>query len=78
MHFQHETYNPGFERFHKMLEGFPTVNFIGHAQTFWANIDKNHVQSAMYPKGPVTPGGITDRFVIGLPDIYGDLWLVRA
>ncbi len=73
MHFQHETYNLGFERFHKMLEKFPKVNFIGHAQTFWGNIDKNHQQAVMYPKGPVTPGGITDRLLSDYPNIYGDL-----
>jgi predicted TIM-barrel fold metal-dependent hydrolase len=73
MHFQHETYNLGFERFHKMLEKFPKVNFTGHAQTFWGNIDKNHQQPVMYPKGPVTPGGITDRLLSDYPNVYGDL-----
>src|SRR5206468_3760818 len=73
MHFQHETYNLGFERFHKMLEKYPTVNFIGHAQTWWGNIDKNHDQKVMYPKGPITPGGITDRLLSDYPNAYGDL-----
>jgi predicted TIM-barrel fold metal-dependent hydrolase len=73
MHFQHETYNLGFERFHRMLEKFPKVNFIGHAQTWWGNIDKNHQQPVMYPKGAVTPGGITDRLLADYPNIYGDL-----
>ena len=73
MHFQHETYNMGIERFHKMLEKFPTVSFIGHAQTFWGNIDKNHQQPVMYPKGPVTPGGITDRLLSDYANMYGDL-----
>jgi predicted TIM-barrel fold metal-dependent hydrolase len=73
MHFQHETYNLGFERFHKMLEKFPTVNFIGHAQTWWGNIDRNHQQAVMYPKGPVTPGGITDRLLADYPNAFGDL-----
>ncbi len=73
MHFQHETYNFGFERFHKMLAKYPTVNFIGHAQTWWGNIDKNHQQPVLYPKGPVTPGGITDRLLSDYPNIYGDL-----
>ncbi|HXB72116.1 MAG TPA: amidohydrolase family protein [Candidatus Acidoferrales bacterium] len=73
MHFQHETYNLGFERFHKMLEKFPKVNFIGHAQTWWGNIDKNHQQAVMYPKGPVTGGGITDRLLTDYPNVYGDL-----
>jgi predicted TIM-barrel fold metal-dependent hydrolase len=73
MHFQYQTYNLGFERFHKMLEKYPTVNFIGHAQTWWANIDKNCQQAVLYPKGPVTPGGITDRLLSDYPNMYGDL-----
>ncbi|HZQ53554.1 MAG TPA: amidohydrolase family protein [Bryobacteraceae bacterium] len=73
MHFQHKVYNMGFERFHRMLEMYPTVNFIGHAQTWWANIDKKCDQSVLYPKGPVTPGGITDRLLSDYPNIYGDL-----
>jgi predicted TIM-barrel fold metal-dependent hydrolase len=73
MHFQHETYNLGFERFHTMLKKYSTVNFIGHAQTWWGNIDKNHNQAVMYPKGPVTPGGITDRLLADFPNMYGDL-----
>ena len=73
LHFQHETYNLHFERFHKILEKFPKVNFIGHAQTWWGNIDKNHDQKAMYPKGKVTPGGITDRWLAVYPNMYGDL-----
>lgn len=73
MHFEHETYNLGIERFHKMLEKYPSVNFIGHAQTWWGNIDKNHQQPVMYPKGPVTPGGITDRLLTDYGNMYGDL-----
>jgi len=56
-----------------MLEKYSTVNFIGHAQTFWGNIDKNHQQAVLYPKGPVTPGGITDRLLSDYPNMYGDL-----
>lgn len=74
MHWQHEMYNYGFERFYKMLEKYPKVNFIGHAQTWWANIDKNHTdQSVLYPKSPVTAGGITDRYLSDYPNMYGDL-----
>lgn len=74
MHWQFKMYNYGFERFHKMLERYPTVNFIGHAQTWWANIDKNHDdQAVLYPKGPVTAGGLTDRYLSDYPNMYGDL-----
>ncbi len=74
MHWQFGMYNHGFERFYKMLEKYPTVNFLGHAQTWWANIDKGHGdQSVLYPKGPVTPGGLTDRYLGDYPNMYGDL-----
>ncbi|MCW3107481.1 MAG: Amidohydrolase, partial [Segetibacter sp.] len=74
MHWQYQMYNYGYERFYKMLEKYPKVNFIGHAQTWWANIDKNHKDQAMlYPKGAVTEGGITDRYLRDYPNMYGDL-----
>ena len=72
-HFQHNKYNTGFQNFHKLLERHPRVNFVGHAQTWWGNIDKNHVQDVMYPKGKLTPGGITDRLLSDYANIYGDL-----
>lgn len=73
MHFQYETYNLRFDRFYKLLEKYPTVNFIGHAQTWWANIDKNCQQQILYPKGRVMPGGVTDRLLSDYPNCYGDL-----
>ena len=73
IHFEHEAYNMGIERFHKMLEKFPDVDFIGHAQTWWGNVDADHDQSVMYPKTPVTPGGITDRLLSDYGNVYGDL-----
>ena len=75
MHWQVKMYNYGFERFHKVLEKHPRTNFIGHAQTWWANIDKNYKDdsSNLYPKGPVTPGGITDRYLSDYANMYGDL-----
>lgn len=74
MHWQFGRYNMGFERFYRMLEKYPKVAFIGHAQTWWANIDKGHAdQSVLYPKGPVTAGGLTDRYLGDYPNMFGDL-----
>ena len=73
LHFQFARYNTSFDRFHRMLEKYPAVNFIGHAQTWWANIDAKAEQSVLYPKGAVTPGGITDRLLADYPNIFGDL-----
>lgn len=73
LHFQHRTYNLGFDRFDKILEQFPKTNFIGHAQTWWGNIDKHHKQEEMYPKGKVTAGGLTDRYLADYPNMFADL-----
>ncbi len=74
LHVQFQMYNYGFERFYTMLEKYPRVTFIGHAQTWWANIDRNHTdQSLLYPKGPITPGGLTDRYLRDYENMYGDL-----
>jgi predicted TIM-barrel fold metal-dependent hydrolase len=73
MHFMHGRYNTGIENMHKTLEKFPTVNFIGHAQTWWANIDKNHKQEELYPLTKVAPGGITDRLLSDYPNMFGDM-----
>ena len=74
LHFQHATYNLGFERFGDVLKKHPRTTFIGHAQTWWANIDKNHTdQAVLYPKGPVTPGGWTDRYLADYPNMFADM-----
>ncbi len=72
LHFQHAVYNTGIENFHKTLAKFPRVNFIGHAQTWWGNVDAKHDQKVLYPTGKVTPGGITDRLLADYPNMFGD------
>jgi len=74
MHFQHGTYNRGYERLGTMLEKFPQTIFIGHAQTVWANIDKNHTdQKVLYPTGKVTAGGLTDKYLADYPNMFADM-----
>jgi uncharacterized protein len=74
LHLQHGTYNLGIERLPKMLEKYPKTIFIGHAQTWWANIDKSHAdQTVLYPKGKVTPGGLTDRYLADYPNMFADM-----
>ncbi len=73
LHFEHEKYNLGIENLSKILEAYPDVNFIGHAQTWWGNISADLDPTVMYPKGPVKPGGLTDRLLADYPNIYGDL-----
>jgi predicted TIM-barrel fold metal-dependent hydrolase len=73
LHFQHERYNLGYERFDKVLEKYPTVSFIAHAQTTWGNVDAKHDQPVLYPKGKVTPGGLTDQWLTRYPNFFADL-----
>jgi len=73
LHFQHKTYNLGYERLYKVLEKYNTVNFIAHAQTTWANIALDPVQTDLYPKGKVTPGGLTDKWLSNYPNFFADL-----
>ncbi len=73
LHFQHGKYNMNFMRFHKILEKYPQVNFIGHAQTWWGNIDRRHEQAVLYPKTKVTLGGLSDRWLSDYPNMFGDL-----
>ncbi len=73
LHFEYETYNTGFERFDKVLKAYPKVNFIGHAQTWWGNVSTDLNQLDLYPKGPVKPGGLTDKLLGDYANLYADL-----
>ena len=77
LHFQDgpkgETYNDGIQRFGAILKAYPKTTFIGHANSFWANISTEAPSEIAYPKGPVKRGGVTDRFLSDFPNLYGDL-----
>jgi predicted TIM-barrel fold metal-dependent hydrolase len=74
IHFQEGTYNSGFPRFGRMVERYPDVTFIGHASTWWYNIDGGfRPESDRRPTGRPVPGGLTDRWLKDYPNLYGDL-----
>jgi predicted TIM-barrel fold metal-dependent hydrolase len=73
LHFEHEMYNTGFERFEKILKAYPKVNFIGHAQTWWGNISAELNPLDLYPKGRVKSGGLTERLLADYPNLFADL-----
>lgn len=75
IHWKYEVYSFGFPRFYRMLEKHPKTKFIGHAQTWWGNIDKKQQDHPWdtYPKGPVIKGGLTDRYLSDYENMYGDL-----
>jgi predicted TIM-barrel fold metal-dependent hydrolase len=51
------------------------VKFIAHAQTTWANVDRNNVDNpgALYPKTPYSAGGVTDQYLRDYENFYTDI-----
>lgn len=79
LHFEYGAYNYNFAAFERVLRDFPRTVFIGHAQAWWANVsaDAPSIPDAAgftaYPRGPVVPGGLTDRWLGEFPNLFGDL-----
>jgi uncharacterized protein len=80
MHFQEVsqsgsqgTFNTGLKTFDAMLKAYPKTTFIGHADAFWANVSADYADDTSYPKGPITPGGVTDKFLGEYPNLYADM-----
>jgi uncharacterized protein len=73
IHFEEGGFNSGFKRLPDLLRGHPKTIFIGHAQTWWANISAETANEAGYPTGPVKSGGLTDKLLSDYPNIYGAL-----
>jgi predicted TIM-barrel fold metal-dependent hydrolase len=65
--------NTGIERFESVVKAYPKATFIGHAQTWWCNISADVDPTVLYPKGPVKPGGLTDRLLSDYENLYSDL-----
>ena len=76
IHFQEDTqgtFNSGLKTFDAMLKAFPKTKFIGHANAFWANVSADYADDVSYPKSPIKPGGVTDRFLGDYANLYGDM-----
>ncbi len=77
LHFQDgpegQVFNGGIQRFASILKAYPKTTFIGHANSFWANISAEAPADISYPTGSVKPGGVTDRLLSDFPNLYGDL-----
>ncbi len=67
------TYNTGLKKFDAMLKKYPRTKFIGHADAFWANVSADYAEDTSYPKGRITPGGVTDRFLGDYPNLFADM-----
>jgi predicted TIM-barrel fold metal-dependent hydrolase len=80
IHFQEVPHTPtegvfstGFRNFEAMLKAYPKTVFIGHADSFWANVSADYANDVAYPSGPVKRGGVTDKLLSDYPNLFGDL-----
>jgi predicted TIM-barrel fold metal-dependent hydrolase len=77
LHFQDgptgQVFNEGIQRFGTILKAYPKTTFIGHANSFWANVSTEAPADIAYPSGPVKRGGVTDRLLSEFPNLHGDL-----
>jgi uncharacterized protein len=73
IHFQENASFTGFERLPAIVKRYPRTRFIGHANSWWANISSANDNKSGYPGGPIQPGGLTDRLLADYPNVYGDL-----
>ena len=73
LHIGGEGDNSGYERFPAILKRYASVIFIGHATGFPGHISADYDGTTGYPTGSVKPGGLTDRWLVEYPNLYGDL-----
>ena len=63
-----------WENLARALERCPDTVFCGHAPGFWREISGDADSSPKsYPDGPVTPGGMLQRYLDTYPNLYCDL-----
>ncbi len=76
-HFQEgkNGYNQGIAHLETLLKKFAQIKFIGHAQSWWANLSAEvpDPEETLYPKGPVVPVGLTDRLLSDYDNLFADL-----
>jgi len=76
-HFQEgeNGYNQGIEHLEVLLKKFADIKFIGHAQSWWSHISAEvpSPEDTLYPKGPVTAGGLIDRLLSDYGNMFADL-----
>jgi len=67
--------DPGLPQLERSLMFFPDLEFLGHSQTFWAEIARldKPADRYGYPDYPVAHEGVVPRLMRQYPNLYGDL-----
>jgi hypothetical protein len=63
-------FNSGFAHFDRVLRAYPTVNFVGHCDAFWANVSDGYANDVDYPKGPSNVATMRSRATQPLPPTF--------
>jgi len=67
-------YGGGIDAFERAVASCPRTVFIGHAPGFWAHISGDDLfDRAVYPTGPVLPGGQAVAMLRRYPNLWADL-----
>jgi predicted TIM-barrel fold metal-dependent hydrolase len=73
IHLEEGNFNSGIHRLPDLLKTYQNTVFIGHGQSWWANISAEVQNEAGYPQGRIKKGGLIDMLLADYPNIYGDL-----
>ena len=67
--------DPGLPQLEQSLATFPKLNFLGHSQTFWAEMGKlrRPYDRYGYPEYPIDAEGVVPQLFRQYPNLYGDL-----
>ena len=72
--YQQHWYGGGAEPLERTLKACPETIFVGHAPGFWRYISGDEsTDPAVYPRGPITPGGVLHRLLDDYPNLWADL-----
>jgi len=67
--------DPGLPLLEATLQKFPGISFLGHSQSFWAEIGtlREEHDRAGYPAYPLDAEGAVPKLMRKYPNLYGDL-----
>ena len=67
--------DPGLPQLERSLRGFPKLRFLGHSQTFWAEMAPLETPADRYgyPDYPIREEGVVPKLMRRYPNLYGDL-----
>jgi len=67
--------DPGLPQLERSLQLFPTLTFLGHSQSFWAEMAplETPAERYDYPSGPIKEEGVVPKLMRRYPNLWGDL-----